>query len=359
MKIPHVYSLSATWPSLRTDAFRVLWRKMLLIGVPVVANVLYASFAMAHTALQRIDPIIFVALQMGLLLPVAFVFFMRARRPLVPSVMRQGMIAGILLGLGFLGVALSLRTIGIIRAAALTSCDGIIASLIARWILRQRQSFATGLACILAGVGVFLLWLISPGVWQADILALIVGCLFCLYALSLEQTRLLEQTGQEWAFFGMMFVTMAAIAFVAALCFGSWNSLRTFSLPDLGLLFYTSWAALLLPIVINTLLLRKLSAISLSFLAMLEPLASIGFAWWQGEIAMTVLGWLGVGSIVVSILVQVYPSSQQQRGTGTKKHIEQNEIQELFKENRDEKIHRKGRENEHGPVRCRPDATLH
>jgi hypothetical protein len=107
------------------------------------------------------------------------------------------------------------------------------------------------------------------------------------------------------------------------------------------------------------LLLRKLSAISLSFLAMLEPLASIGFAWWQGAIAMTVLGWLGVGSIVLSILVQVYPSSQQQQGNGMKRHTEQNETQELFKENRDEKIHRKERENEHGPIRCRPDATLH
>jgi drug/metabolite transporter (DMT)-like permease len=285
---------------------RMPWRRGGCIGASLVANVLYASFAIAQPTLQHIDPIIFAALQMSLLLPVAGLFWYRAAGGSVSAqVIRQGIIGGLLLGLGFLGVALSLRTIGIVRVAALTGCDGILASLIARIVFRQRQTWGTGLACVCAGLGVLFLWLLFPGAWQTDILALLVGLLFCVYALSLERTGvLMKQTGQEWAFFGILFSTMAATALVIALCFGSWTSLRTMSLADLGLLGYASWATLLLPIVLNTLLQRNLSAVSLSFFALLEPLASIGFAWWQGTLHMALLGWLGVGFMGVSILVQ-------------------------------------------------------
>src|SRR5260370_19209144 len=126
----------------------VFWRKAVVLGGPVVAYVLYATFAIAQDTLQRVDPVIFAALQMTTLLPMAVAFLWISRRTLTVEVARQGAVGGLLLGLGFVGVALSLRNIGIIRAASLTGLDGIMASLLLLIVFRKAQPLATALAGI-------------------------------------------------------------------------------------------------------------------------------------------------------------------------------------------------------------------
>jgi hypothetical protein len=74
---------------------RVAGRTLVLAGAALLANALYASFAIAQDSLHRIDPLLFVAIQMALLLPGAGVFLWGARGSAAPRIIRQGMIGGL------------------------------------------------------------------------------------------------------------------------------------------------------------------------------------------------------------------------------------------------------------------------
>jgi drug/metabolite transporter (DMT)-like permease len=287
-------------------------RAGLAIGV-LAANLLYASFARATNTLHHIDPIIFTALQMAVLLPGALLCCYHFRRRVTKQLLRQGAIAGLLLGLGFIGEALSLRNIGIVRAAMLTGLDGIMASLIAYYALRQRQHATTWFAAAWALDGAFLLWFLSPGAWQADLLAVLVGLLFCLYALYVERIGLPRTAGQLGPFFGVVFATMATVTLVLALCFGNWTTLQAFSRIDLSILAYTSCCTVLIPIVLNTFLQQQITAVGLSFAAVLEPLASLGFAYQQHTLHLAFSGWIGIACILLSFLIVAIGSLPRER----------------------------------------------
>ncbi len=294
---------SSTWR--RVSKLQTLGRRLALIGAAVVTNVLSASVATAQTSLHHIDPVIFVALQMVLLLPVTLVLLWFSRRSCPALIVRQGFIGGLFLGIAFVGVALSLRSLGMIPTALLMALDGVIASGISWLILRQRQSVSTCLAAGCAASGAFLLWWVSPSAWQADVLALGGGCLFTLYAFHVERSELVRGSIKRMGgFLGGLFGSMAAMTLALALCFGWWPSLQSFSAADLNTLVYTSLATVLIPVALSTFLLRHISAVSLAFFALLEPLASIVFAAVFGSLSFPFFGWFGVGFIFLSVLVQ-------------------------------------------------------
>ena len=286
-------------------ALRVVGRRIALIAAPVLANALYASVAVSQESLHRIDPVIFVAFQMAILAPIAGGMLWYTRRASLARLVRQGWIGGLPLGVGFICVSLSLRTLGIVPTAMLTALDGIAASLISWLLFRQRQPLFTCLAAGCAGCGAFLLWWVAPGSWQADVLALCCGLLFTAYAFHVERSAVARARPKDlWAFFGGVFLSMALVTLALALCFGSWSSVNRFSLADLETLLYTSFAAVLIPVVISTMLLRALSAVTLAFCAILEPVISIAFAYTLGSLSLPLLGWLGAGSILLSVIVQ-------------------------------------------------------
>src|ERR1019366_161662 len=75
----------------------------------------------------------------------------------------------------------------------------------------------------------------------------------------------------------------------------------------------------LIRLLVPHLLLRDVSAVSLSSLTLLEPLASIGFAWGRGTIQMHLSGWLGIGGLLVSLLVQAAASARPQKPSSPEK----------------------------------------
>jgi drug/metabolite transporter (DMT)-like permease len=284
---------------------RVVGRSVVLAGAALLANALYASFAVAQESLRHIDPLIFVAIQMTLLLPIAAMFLWWSRPGVAAHMIRQGAIGGLFLGMGFLLVALSLRTLGMLPTAMLTALDGVMASGISWLILRQRQPRLTWLAVLCAGSGAFLLWWIAPGVWQADLVALGCGLCFTLYAFHVERCGMVHLSRQHrWAFFGGALGAMAGVTLALALAFGSWSSLDTLTLTDLAIVCYASWATVLIPLLLFTFLLRSVSAVTVAFFAILEPLMSIGFTFALGTLSLPLLGWMGVGCILLSVLIQ-------------------------------------------------------
>lgn len=109
----------------------------------------------------------------------------------------------------------------------------------------------------------------------------------------------------RWAFVGGALGAMAAVALALALAFGSWSSLDAFTLTDLEVVCYAGWATVLIPVLLFTFLLRSVSAVTIAFSAILEPLMSIGFACALGTLSLPLLGWMGVGCIFLSMLIQM------------------------------------------------------
>ena len=286
-------------------------RRSALTLATLLTNGLYASFASAQATLQHIDPVIFVALQLGLSLPLALVILGCTWGTQTRASVRLGLIGGLPLGVGFVCIALALRTLGIIPTAMLTALDGVVASLLSWLVFHQRLSVWTCLAVACAAGGACLLWWLAPQHWQTDLVALTCGVLFTSYAFHVERSAIVQGTLAQHMlpFLGGLFVSMTAVALTLALCFGTWSTLHTLTAPDLGVLLYCGLGTVVVPVVLSTILLRFLSAVTLAFLALLEPLASLGFASVWGSLSLSLVGWLGVGAILLSLLLQVRAAS--------------------------------------------------
>lgn len=306
----------------------LLYRSGLVLALLLVYG-LFASFALAQTTLQHVDPVVFTALQLAVCLPVAVALLGWTFRPATSASVRLGCLGGIPLGLGFVCIALSLRTLGIIPTAMLTALDGVMASGISWIVFRQPTSLFTCLAAACASIGALLLWWIAPSQWQMDLVALSCGLLFTLYAFHVEQHAIAHGSlrHQLLPFFGGLFSSMALTALVLALCFGQWGSLQFLNDTDLGILLYCGLATSLVPQVILTLLLRHMSAVSLAFCAILEPLASLGVASWRGALSLDVPGLCGVSLIFLSLLLQANASRmetcKQHQAPGEQTHVQE------------------------------------
>ena len=304
-------SSASNQSSPRAHWWRARWvraslRWSALVTAPIVSNGLYASFAIARTILQRIDPVVFAALQLALFLPVAVVVLCCTLRSETKESVRLGLVGGLPLGAGFVCIAISLRDIGVVPTAMLTALDGIVASFIAWFVFHQRFSLYTCLAVVCAGVGAFLLWWIASSRWQTDLVALACGLLFTLYAFHVEGSGVVREAIRQrmLPFFGGLFLSMAAVALALALCFGRWETLQAATVTDLGVVLYCGLGTALIPLVITTFLLRYISPVTWAFLAVLEPLFSLVFAYLLGAISLGFFGWCGVVSIFLSMLLQ-------------------------------------------------------
>lgn len=97
---------------------------------------------------------------------------------------------------------------------------------------------------------------------------------------------------------------MAAVALALALCFGHWETLQTATEADLLIVLYCGLGTVLIPLIMSTFLLRYVSTVTWAFLAVLEPLLSLVFAYLLGAISLGLFGWCGVSLIFLSILLQ-------------------------------------------------------
>jgi len=328
---PFAAASQAAHPSQRKHPsvqwLHVLLRRSALFLALLLAYGLFASFASAQTTLQRVDPVVFSALQLSLLLPLGLGILGLSVRTSARGSIRLGFIGGFPLGIGFVGVALSLHALGIIPTAMLTALDGLMASLMSWLVFRQHLSMYTCLATICASGGAILLWWVAPSQWQPDLVALACGLAFTLYAFHVERhLGVLEAFRQQLLpFFGGLFCSMAITALALALCFGKWGGVQAMTLGDLEVLLYCGLATVLIPQVILTILLRHIGAVTLAFFAVLEPLISLGFAYWWGKISLNLFGWCGVILILLSIILQAYASRRPTSSTQTPSEASESE----------------------------------
>ncbi len=280
-----------------------------------VIYLLYASFALvAKPALARMDPVVFVCLQMLLLVPcgIALLLPTPTRSLLNRAVLLRGLLFGACLATGFLCLAVALKDETITQSTIISCVDGLVATLLAWRVFHQRIAAFTIAACAFSALGSLFVWLATPAMWQADCTALLGGTVFTVFAFLVERL-LLSPTDRRLLVpfrpvLGVQLLTMAGVAGVFALCCGNWQSLRTGSWTDVGTLCYTSIATVLVPVVAAPLLQRYVSPVTVAFLAVLEPLTCTAVAFGFGE-RLPWPAYVGTGIVLVGVVLQAAVSA--------------------------------------------------
>jgi drug/metabolite transporter (DMT)-like permease len=110
---------------------------------------------------------------------------------------------------------------------------------------------------------------------------------------------------------GIQFLMMAVTTLVVALCFGQWQTLHFLVPSDLVTLVYLSLATILLPCCILLITQRSISAITVAFFSVVEPLTGVSFAFFSAGERLPLLASIGGGIVIVGIVLQVMAGAHQ------------------------------------------------
>jgi drug/metabolite transporter (DMT)-like permease len=289
--------------------------KILSYAGLLLVNILYASYSLVSMSpLHRVDPILFVCFQAMILAPIGFALLLRARRHLT----RESVYRGLQLG-GFLSAELlcythSLKDTGMTETMVFSAVNGIVATLIAWKVFGQRISTLTRWACLFALGGAALVWSTSPSAWQGDFTAFMSGVCLTGYSFHIEQllTESQRRRLRVLPVIGIQFLMTALTTLVIALCFGQWQTIHFLVPSDLVALVYLSLATILLPCLIMLVTQRSISAVTVAFFSVVEPLAGASFAFFSAGERLPMLAYIGGGIVLVGIVLQVMA------GTGKK-----------------------------------------
>jgi drug/metabolite transporter (DMT)-like permease len=309
--IQHVSRVQVVIPSLNLSR---LWTappasltKLLAYGAFLLVSLLYASFSMvAKDSLERIDAIIFTALQMALLVPFACFFLLKWRRLLTQQILIHGALLGGCLSAALLCLTWSFKSTGITETTIFMSLNGLIATCIAVFVFRQSLSRYTWIACGCSFAGILLIWSVSHQGWQGNFTAFVGGSLMTIFAFLVERLFVPQvklQPKVMWPIFGVLLLTMAGASLVLAFCFGNWQTLRLLQSHDILVLLYTSVGTTLVPLILTAKAQRHVNAVTVAFLAILEPLTAASFAFLTGE-RLSTLAYIGGFIILIAVVLQ-------------------------------------------------------
>jgi drug/metabolite transporter (DMT)-like permease len=248
-------------------------------GAFILISLLYASFyPVARPALDRIDTPIFVAMQMLWLVPPALVLLFWSRW----QVRWQALLHSVVLGSG-MSAALFCLTWAIaftsITETALFSCmNGVIVVLLSWLVFRQRVHLLTWLACLCSVGGIVVLFSVSRMHWQGDLLAFLGGLLLTGYTFLIERWYFLPQAAQTpkpslRAACGIEWLTMAGETLLVALLFGNWHAVHLLLPSDVLIFGYVGLVTTLLPMILMVTMRKYVNGVTLTFIAILEPIA--------------------------------------------------------------------------------------
>ena len=289
--------------------------RILSYGGLLLVNVLYASYSLVSLGpLHRVDPVLFVCFQTVLLAPIGFALLLRTRRHLNRESISRGLQLGGFLSAELLCYTHSLKDTGMTEAMVFSAVNGVVATFIAWKIFGQRISTLTKWACLFALAGAALVWYTSPSGWQGDFTAFMSGVCLTGYSFHIEQllTESQQRKLRVVPVIGIQFLMMALTTLVIALCFGQWQTIRFLIPSDLVALVYLSLATILLPCLIMLVTQRSISAVTVAFFSVVEPLAGASFAFFSVGERLPMLAYLGGEIVLVGIVLQVMA------GTGKK-----------------------------------------
>ena len=292
--------------------------KMNVIAVfAFLANaVLFATYyAVAKEALGRIDPILFTFFEMTTLAPVALGILALTCHQLTWTVVKRGVLLGSCLCLALFTIAIALKYSTATGTAFFPALNGFLAALITWLFFRQPMNKATLCAGILSLVGTSLLFMNSEmGGMRGAVIAFLGGLFFTIYVF-LSDDRHKESAKQEelapWPLFGVELLTMALWACLVALLFGNWQAFHPLFPKDALVILYVAGACTLLPTYLTVLMQKHISAVSISFIYILEPILGAIIANFYLHEVLPPYGYLGGGLVIVGAFLHTLGNVEQ------------------------------------------------
>ncbi len=276
------------------------WRADL--ALVLITAIWGSTFIIVKNALDSVGPLLFVATRFWVAsLPLALLVWMRrdkVRHAGSNAILRDGLVTGLFLTLGFVTQTIGLQTTEAGKAAFITGLYVVMVPLFAAVILRAPPSSNAVVGTILAAIGLGLITLnralrLAPGdIW---VLACAVAFAFQIIA-----TARYTHRHSALLFTLVQLLTAALLTTLAALLFerplvvppaGAWPAILYVGLGATGLVFVLqTWAQ------------RHTTPTHTALLFSLEPVFAVVFAVLFGGEALTPKEWAGAALILAGML---------------------------------------------------------
>src|SRR5947208_4856986 len=162
--------------------------------------------------------------------------------------------------------------------------------------------------------------------------ALLGGLFFTSYVF-LSDTIPHDET-THWPLFGIELVTMAAWASLVVLLFGNWQTLHPTLPKDALIILYVAGACTFLPTLLTVIMQKYISAVTVSFIYILEPALGAGIATLYLHETLPLVGYIGGGLVVVGAVTHTWfqsPQAGQENTLPTAAPIEQQDTYQTRK----------------------------
>lgn len=276
--------------------------------------VLFATYyAVAKEALGRIDPILFTFFEMTTLVPVALVILAFTGHRLSWRLVKRGVLLGSSLCLALFTIAIALKYSTATGTAFFPALNGFLAALIAWLVFRQSINTATWCAGILSVAGTSLLLTNAQmGGVRGAVIAFLGGLFFTIYTFLSDYGQKEAEKHEElayWPLFAVELLTMALWACLIALLFGDWqNAFHPLFPKDALVILYVAGACTFLPTLITVLMQKDISAVTVSFIYILEPVLGAIIANYYLHEVLPFYGYLGGGLVVLGAFIHTFGS---------------------------------------------------
>jgi drug/metabolite transporter (DMT)-like permease len=303
---------------------------MKLKGIAVLAflfnTALFATYyAVSKEALERIDPIVFTFFEMTSLVPIALCILAFSWKHVTRVVVRRGIVLGSTLCLALFTIAIALKYTTATSTAFFPALNGFLAALIAWLFLKQPLTKMTWGAGLFSIVGAALLIMNSPmGGIRGSLIAFLGGLFFTCYVFLSDTEQ--EQEAAPWPLFAIELLTMAGWACLVSLLFGDWKAFHP-SLPkDVYVILYVAGACTFLPTMITALMQKHISALTVSFIYVLEPVLGAFIANLYLHELLPLYGYIGGSLVVIGAIIQTCTGikrthTQEQYGYESKQQL--------------------------------------
>ncbi|HZU66149.1 MAG TPA: DMT family transporter [Ktedonobacteraceae bacterium] len=284
-------------------------RIKIIAGLAFFLNViLFATYySVAREALGRFDPIIFSYFEMMALVPAAICIILLSWREISRAVVNRGFILGSCLCLSLFTIGIALKYTTATSTAFFPSLNGFFAALIAWLFFRQPISRLTWFAGILSIAGALLLITNTPmGDVRGSLIAFLGGLFFTCYVFLGDHQH--KDTAAHWPLFGIELLTMAVWANLIVLLFGNWQAVHPQLPKDIWVVLYIAGACTFLPVLITVLMQKHISAVTISFIYILEPILGAVIANIYLHETLPLPGYAGGALVVVGAVIHTWGS---------------------------------------------------
>ncbi|MGZ3646928.1 MAG: DMT family transporter, partial [Ktedonobacteraceae bacterium] len=285
-------------------------------------TVLFATYySVSKEALGRIDPIIFSFFEMTALVPLALCVLIISWRDMNRAVVKHGIFLGSWLFLALITIAIALKFTTATSTAFFPSLNGFLAAFIAWVFLRQPVKKLTWFAGVLSVLGTVLLVVYSStGTLRGSLIAFLGGIFFTCYVFLADHQQ--KDNIASLPLLSIELLTMALWANLVVLLFGDWRVVHPALPHDLWVVLYVAIACTFLPTLITVLMQKHLSAVTISFIYILEPVLGAIIALFYLHELLPVQAYIGgllvvAGAIIHTVGMSITRRPISVRSTGT------------------------------------------